>query len=74
VNWRRILCIIGFHDMRSWAEDHGYAAPPLHHHCHPRLPDTPEMMVQRFKEWTRLRCRHCSRTYPPDREPKEKTA
>jgi hypothetical protein len=59
-----IACRLGFHDMHSWAEDHGFGPPPAGHVCRRRLADTDTSIRIRFVEWTALRCRRCAWRFP----------
>ena len=60
----KLLCAIGSHDRTSYAQELGFAAPPPGHPCRPLPTDSAAEIVERFDEWTRLRCRRCRNTYP----------
>jgi len=59
-----IKCLLGFHAQYSWSEDHNYYSPPEGHDCRPRPGDPASLTAWRFAEWTRIRCRRCTWTYP----------
>lgn len=58
----RILCLLGFHDKFSHAEDNGFQVPPRSHYLHPAR--WPGYEVETFFEWTRTRCRRCDWRFP----------
>lgn len=59
----RILCMLGFHELHSYAENENFKEPPPGHECRLEKGDDSSVIAAKFKSWTMLRCRRCSWTY-----------